>query len=232
MRLLVFSLIIVSMSSCSVDTSSSYKLDLNSTVKPDTNITKPDTNTTKPDANTTKPDTNSTKPDANSTKPDSNTADDCVDAIFDCKNAVLDKNACDVNRYNLASDASYGGSKDGENGASSFKVDNEGLWIQSGHLEAEPSKKDRTWVHLYYKKFPDSYKSALGNQGDASYVMKGVFMLSYDIAWSDESISGIDNVLYVQSSNYDKDGGEKPSCYRTTLNNVSGSKIDVTKVYR
>ena len=147
------------------------------------------------------------------------------DSIFDTVNAIYDANACNAATYRTASDASYGGDGIGENGAAFFIVDGQGLQIRSEHLESESEDLDKTWVMLFFKSFPDS--SNLNVQGAAGYKMDGVFYLFYDIAWSDESIDGIDNTLYVQSF---KD--TKSVCYRLILNSVTGNQIDVQKVYR
>lgn len=147
-------------------------------------------------------------------------------SIFDTDNAIYDANACNAAAaYRTASDASYGGDEIGENGAAFFIIDGQGLQIRSEHLESETADLDKTWVTLFYKSFPDS--TNLNIQGAAGYKMEGVFYLFYDIAWSDESIGGIDNTLYVQSY---KD--KKPVCYRLILNSVTGNQIDVQKVYR
>ncbi len=152
------------------------------------------------------------------------------DALFDTINAEFDPNACDGSKYKFASDASYGGSEEGANGSSLFFVADQGLWIGSEHLEADAESRDKTWVILYYKSFPDS--TLLNTQGSTSYIKEGIFVLSYDIAWTDASIPNVDNTVYVLSANYDSDNGEKPSCYRAELSSVSGSSLSVSKVYR
>lgn len=152
------------------------------------------------------------------------------DSIFDSEDAEEDPNACNPNSYRFARDASFGGSGEGENGAGLFFVNGQGLWIGSEHLEADATNRDKTWVTLFYKSFPSP--SLLNQQGSTSYLMQGVFLLSYDIAWSDASIPGVDNTVYVQSANFDVENGEKPKCYRAVLNSTIGSQIEVTKVYR
>ena len=198
---------------CGVDTSSSVS-DPTSTTTATTGTT-----TTQPVDQQQMVDTN-VSTDVNNT--DVNPAEN---SLFDTNGAEYDLNACQANLYRVAADASYSGTKQGENGATLFYIDGQGLWIGSEHLEAEPEKRDKTWVTLFYKSFPDP--ASLGLQGETSYTMDGVFQISYDIAWSDESISGIDNKVYVQSAN-----GDKPSCYRMYLNKEIGSQIEVTKVYR
>lgn len=148
-----------------------------------------------------------------------------TDSIFDTVNAIYDANACNPETYRVASDASYGGDNSGENGASPYVIVGQGLEIRSEHLEPDITNNDKTWVMLFYKSFPDP--SQFNVQGSTSYKMDGVFFLTYDIAWSDESIPGIDSTVYVQSMQ-----DIKPDCYRLKLNSVSGSQIDVQKVYR
>ena len=210
--------VVLLFTACNVDTSSSSS---SKTVVNNNLDTTNDTPVVNPGEDSQTSDTN--------VSTDVNTTTD-VDAIkakslFDTTNAEYDPNACNGNMYRVASDASYSGQKSGENGSSLFYVDGQGLWIGSEHLEPDPENSDKTWVLLYYKSFPDP--NSLGLQGSTSYTMDGVFQISYDIAWSDESISGIDNKVYVQSEN-----GEKPSCYRTYLDKVIGSQLEVTKVYR
>ena len=141
---------------------------------------------------------------------------------FDTVGAIEDANACNVATYRFVSDASYGGQEDGENGASSSIADGQGLVIRSEYLSQDYLS---TWVILYHKSFPTP--SDLNLQGVANYTMIDVFSLSYDLAWADESIAGVDNIVYVKS-----DKSEKPSCYRLTLNTIVGDEIDVQKVYR
>jgi len=202
------------LSGCGVDTSSSVS-DSTQT----TNTTTTGTTTTQTDDEQQTTDTNVS---ADTTDETVNLAEN---SLFDTNGAEYDPNACNANIYRVAADASYSGTKQGENGATLFYVDGQGLWIGSEHLEAEPENRDKTWVTLFYKSFPDP--ASLNQQGETSYTMDGVFQISYDIAWSDESIAGVDNKVYVQSAN-----GEKPSCYRTYLNKVDGSQLEVTKVYR
>ncbi len=198
--------IVLFMSACGVETSSS-----------------PYDSTTSGTSVPTDPnDTNPTDP----TSPESNTSDpDAIDSTFDTLGAVYDANACNVNSYKFVSDTSYSGTQTGENGASLLSVIGNGLMIGSEHLEPDTNNASKTWVTLFYKSFPDP--ASLDIQGYASYLMDGVFYLSYDIAWSDESIPNVDNTVYIQSV---KD--EKPACYRAVLNSAIGSDIDVQKVYR
>jgi len=209
---------------CGVDTSSSTSS--NNIINQEQNVnTNQETGTgVNPGGN------NQQNPDTNVSVDINNSANAIENSMFDTTNAVYDSSACNANIYRVASDASYGGSKSGENGSGLFQAtdssgNTQGLWIGSEHLEAEPDKRKKTWVILYYKSFPDP--SSLNTQGETSYTMDGVFQLSYDIAWSDKSINGIDNKVYVQSAN-----GEKPSCYRIYLDKEIGSQLEVTKVYR
>ena len=206
LQFVLIGMIVVFLSACGVETSSSS---LESVIVVDG--TEPDV--TEPDVT----DPNVTDPDIVDTDPGTG-----IDSIFDTSNAIEDPNACTISGYRTASDASYGGSLLGENGSDGFVIADSGLVIRSEHLSQDNLS---TWVTLFYKGFPSS--GDLNNQGVTSYKMEGVFYLSYDIAWSDESIVGIDNRMYVQS---DKD--EKPVCYRLDLNNISGSLIDIQKVYR
>jgi len=141
---------------------------------------------------------------------------------FDTQNAIEDPNGCYPGTYRIIKDASYGGQSEAENGAAGSVAQDQGLVINSDYLSQEYLD---TWVTLYYKGFPTS--SDLGVQGATTYTMSGVFALSYDLAWADESISGIDNIVYVQSEKT-----AKPSCYRVTLNSIDPSNIDIQKVYR
>ena len=200
---------------CGVDTSSSVS---------DPKANKPVSQTT-PGGVTQPVDGQQTSDTNVSTDVNNTNVDHAKNSLFDTNGAEYDPYACNGNLYRVASDASYSGTKSGENGATLFPVNGQGLWIGSEHLEAEPENKDKTWVMLFYKAFPDP--ASLGVQGSTSYTMNGVFQISYDIAWSDTSISGVDNKVYVQSAN-----GKKPSCYRMYLNQVDGSKLEVTKVYR
>jgi hypothetical protein len=145
-----------------------------------------------------------------------------ADSDFDTVNALEDSNACNSGTYRIVSDASYGGELDGENGASSMIADGQGLVIRSEYLSQDYKS---TWVTLYHRSFPTP--NNLNLQGVANYTMDGVFALSYDLAWADKSISGIDNIVYVQS-----DKSEKPACYRLTLDTIVGNEIKVQKVYR
>ena len=176
-------------------------------------INPPDNNTTPPDGNSTLP------PDNNVTPPDDNST------IFDPTDALYDGNACNANYYHVASDASYIGELVQENGANFTSISEDGLWLRSDHLEADTSKKEKAWVYLYYKPFPDRTK--LGFLGESSVALSGVFEVVYDLAWTDQNLSGLDNTLYVQSNKT-----QKPSCYRFTLDQINGSDINITKVYR
>jgi capsule polysaccharide export protein KpsC/LpsZ len=93
-------------------------------------------------------------------------------------------------------------------------------------LESEVAQAHKTWTTLFYKPFPDL--TSFNLQGlSTPHKMDGVFSLIYDLAWVDESIPNIDNVMYVQSAQY-----LKPTCYRVTLNSINSAEIDVQKVYR
>ncbi len=205
LRVVFISLLALFITACGVDTASSA---LKSSSNPDNN------GTTNPDDNTTNPDDNITNPD-----------DQQPDSIFDTVNAIYDPNACNANFYRVASDASYAGDETGENGSSFFVVQGQGLEIRSEHLEVEVEQLDKTWVTLYYKAFPDP--TQLNKRGLTSYKMDGFFYITYDLAWSDETIAGLDNTMYVKSAN-----GTKPLCYRLVLDTAIGSQIDVQKVYR
>lgn len=208
LKFVLIGMIVIFLSACGVETSSSPLETTSVVVITDPDVTDPDV--TDPDV---------TDPDTTDPVTDPGTG---INSSFDTTNAIEDPNACTTSGYRTASDASYGGSLVGENGSDGFVIADSGLVIRSEHLSQDnPS----TWVTLFYKGFPSP--DDLNNQGVTSYLMGGVFYLSYDIAWSDESIVGIDNRMYVQS---DKD--EKPVCYRLDLNNISGSLIDIQKVYR
>jgi hypothetical protein len=205
LRVVYIVLVAMFISGCGVDTaSSSSQTATTISPLPDTNIS--DTNTT-------------------TATEDTNTTQQRPDAIYDSVDALYDSNACNVNSYRVASDASYAGSNTGENGANLFTVLNEGLWIGSLHLEADATQSAKTLVTLYYHPFPDA--TLLGNQGTTSLQVKGVFQLLYDVAWSDESIENLDNIVYVKSTQT-----AIPTCYRVTLNSVLGSEAKIEKVYR
>lgn len=171
--------------------------------------------------------------DTNSTD-DTNTSTDVVDtgtdtlkedSQFDTNDAIYDANACKADLYFTARDASYNGDDSAENGASFFSVVGQGLELRSEYLDGDSSNNSKTIVTLFYKSFPD--QKHFNIQGYTSYLREGEFILSYDIAWSDFSITGIDRTLYVQSNK-----STKPTCYRLVLNTALGSEIDVKKVYR
>ncbi|PHS58792.1 MAG: hypothetical protein COB17_02270 [Sulfurimonas sp.] len=148
------------------------------------------------------------------------------DSIFDTTGDIqYDSNACNGNFYKTAADASYNGGLISENGSSFFNVENNGLQIRSEYLEASPSNAFKTFVTLFYKSFPTA--NDLGLQGSTSYVLEGFFSLLYDNAWVDNSISGIDNTVYIQSAQT-----TKPSCYRLILNSVTNQESNLQKVYR
>lgn len=170
-------------------------------------------------------DANATSNDNNATSNGGSTSSDDNSTIFDPTDAIYDTKACDSNFYHVASDASYVGDLVQENGANFTSISEEGLWLRSDHLEADASNKEKAWVYLYYKSFPD--KTKLGFLGESSVALSGVFEVVYDLAWSDQNLSGLDNTLYVQSN-----FTQKPSCYRFTLDSTNGSDINVTKVYR
>ena len=165
---------------------------------------------------------------------DNGGGDDVEDivSIYDPKNAQYDENACDPSTYRTVKDASYNGSEIGENGSGYYVALGHGLQIKSEHQEASPDKSYKTWVTLYFKRFPGTQHLEL--QGTSSYRASGIFSLIYDNAWADGSIPDIDNTVYVRSDkDYDKDDEtQKPDCYRLRLNSVSSIEIDVQKVYR
>lgn len=214
-RLIVLFLLSLLLISCGVDTSSSDSIEVSNIVDDSTNPINPN-----PIDSIDSGSTDSGSTDSGST--DSN----CEETSFyECSDAVYDLNACTALSYNTASDASYNGTDSSENGSDFFNIGDEGLAIKSEHLEGSSENLSKTWVTLYYKSFPVS--SSLGLQGYTGYVMDGYFYVTYDIAWSDTSISGIDRTLYVKTNQ-----DEKPVCRRLILNSVDGASIDVQKVYR
>jgi len=229
MKLLVSIFVILFFCSCGVDTSSNQvgaaPSSGGSQTNTDTTLDLIDPNPIHSGSNTGE---NNTTNDTNGTGGTGGTGGTTVDpttSTFDTVGAVYDAKACNASSYLTARDASYNGINTGENGANFFSVAGQGLEIRSEHLEGESANAAKTWVTLFYKSFSD--KKSLGLQGDTAYLMEGVFYLIYDIAWSDESIGGIDNVMYVRS-----DIGTKPACYRLGLNSIVGTQIDVQKVYR
>ncbi|MDO8454151.1 MAG: hypothetical protein Q7S59_06225 [Sulfurimonas sp.] len=221
MKLLVSIFVIVFLCSCGVDTSSN-SANSSATTNGDIGIGLDliDPNPIHSDSNTTN-DNNST--DDNSSNGGGSTV--TPESDFDTVGAIYDASACNASTYQIARDASYNGVNVGENGSDFFSVKSQGLEIRSEHLEGDSVNGGKTWVTLFYKSFPDIRN--LNLQGYTSYVMDGVFFLTYDIAWSDKSIAGIDNTMYVQSAIT-----TKPSCYRLILNNVVGTQISMKKVYR
>jgi len=218
--------VVVFFCSCGVDTSSSGNI---APVVVGTNVDLIDPNPINSDGGG---DANETPPGNGNPTPD-NPGGQPADAIsdFDKVDAIYDANACNPATYKLASDASYNGINLGENGSNFFSIKDQGLEIRSEHLEGDPTNSYKTWVTLFYKSFPDS--KYLGLQGYTSYLMQGVFYLTYDIAWSDQSIGGIDRTMYMQTTKdttLEKDA--KLTCYRLSLNSVIGTQIDVRKVYR
>ncbi|MFA6137825.1 MAG: hypothetical protein WC667_07045 [Sulfurimonas sp.] len=214
MKLLVSIFVTIFLCSCGVDTSSN-SVGSTGTNNGGIDIGFIDPNPIYPDSNTTT-DTNSTGNGGSVGPTESN---------FDTAGAIYDANACNASTYHVAGDASYNGINAGENGSEFFSVKDQGLGIRSEHLEGDSVNAGKTWVTLFYKTFPDIRN--LNLQGYTSYLMEGVFFLTYDIAWSDTSIAGINNTMYVQSAIT-----TKPSCYRLTLNNVVGTQINIKKVYR
>ena len=209
-KFLLILVTVVFLSACGVDTSSSPYITAANTGD----------NTDTPDDNITSSDDNITDDDGTSTGGGTSSGD--TESLFDTVDAIEDPNACTSNGYRVASDASYGGSLTGENGSDGFVIPEHGLVIRSEYLSQEDAS---TWVTLFYKGFP-SFED-LNLQGTTSYKMDNVFYISYDLAWADESISGINNRMYVQSSK-----AEKLLCYRLDLNNITGSLIGIQKVYR
>ena len=218
-----FVLVLLFLVGCGVETSSSVSsselipTDNTSTQSQTDDTTKTDTTV---DENTTDVVDTDTKVPADTNKTE--IQDEVPDTAFDYVDAIEDPDACSISNYRMASDASYDGESSAENGSQGFVVDEQGLVIRSEHMSQDNAS---TWVMLFYKSFPSAEN--LNNQGVTSYKMDGVFYISYDIAWSDESISGIDRRMYVQSN---KDS--VPDCYRLDLNSSIGSLIGVQKVYR
>ena len=222
-------LVAIVLHGCGVETSSSVS-NQDTVVNPGTTNNQPNNNTTNPDTNTSNGDNKTTNPsDKNTTISSDPCKEDC---LYDKVDALYDANGCDANLYRIASDASFNGDLNGENGATFTVVDGQGLEINSEHNEADSSNAYKTWVTLFYKTFPDL--NSLGNQGYKSYNKKGVFFLSYDLAWSDKSIGGIDNTVYIRSMKnaVEGDSSKKPSCYRVTLNGNDADASDVQKVFR
>ena len=150
---------------------------------------------------------------------------------FDVDGAIEDKNACTSSGFaDPVLDASYGGEEIWENGASSSiavknlggELVSVGLVIRSEYVSQD---YENTLVTMYYRSPPSTLD--LDVQGVANYKMDGVFFISYDLAWVDESLPNVDNVIYVKSKKT-----LKPSCYRLTLNSVVGNEINIQKVYR
>jgi len=222
---LSFFFLLFLLSGCGVETSSSVSSNTGTVIDTTTNpSTTPDTGTdsgTSDTNSTTSSDDNTTSVvDSNdtTTQPDV----EVPDTAFDYVDAIEDPNACSTIGYRVVSDASYDGASSSENGASGFIVADQGLVLRSEWMSQDNAS---TWVTLFYKGFPSV--EDLNNQGVTSYKMEDVFYLSYDIAWSDESIEGITRTMYLQSK---KD--EIPDCYRLELNSTIGSRIGVQKVYR
>ena len=234
--LVVFFSIIIFLSSCGVSTSSSSSDTSSTDVNIDKNsdpIQELDLINSNPigDAGNGNPDPTDPDPtdpdptDPDPTDPDPGPDTTKEDSRFDTNAAIYDENACDPTFYKIARDASYLGVNTGENGAEFYGVEENSLGIASAHVEGSSANLAKTWVQLYYKAFPSIEN--LGLQGYSSYYMEGVFHLTYDIAWSDSSIIGIDNVIYVESQKT-----VNPSCYRVTIDNIIGTLIGVQKVYR
>lgn len=214
LRLLFIFVVTVFISACGVDTSSSTSDTSSSTIDNPSGGDNTTGDTTTVDDNTTV--------DSNTTDVNTSTGSDVPDTAFDYVDAIEDPNACTTTGYRVASDASYDGSSVSENGASGLIIADQGLVLRSEYLS---QVNDSTWVTLFYKSFPTI--DDLNLQGVTSYKMDGVFYLSYDTAWSDESIPDVTNTMYLQSN---KDA--VPDCYRLDLNNTVGSRIGVQKVYR
>jgi len=230
MKFLFAIFLILSIAGCGVNSSSgtnasSYNGGNNNNGGDDGSTGGDDGNITSPgdDNNTTPPgdDNNITPPDNGGTP-----LPDPADSIFDTTgNVVYDANACDGNSYRVATDASYNGDSLSENGSNFFIVDGEGLNIRSEHVVSSPANASKTFVNLFYKTFPT--KGDLGVQGTSSYLHEGFFFLTYDNAWTDGSIPGVDNTVYIQSAST-----EKPTCNRLILNSIGEQVADLQKVYR
>jgi hypothetical protein len=225
MKLLVSIFVIVFLCSCGVDTSSnSVSSSTTTNGGIDIGLDLIDPNPIHSDSNTTDTDpTDNNGTNGGGTNGGGSTV--TPESDFDTVGAIYDASACNASTYQIARDASYNGVNVGENGSKFFSVRDQGLEIRSEHLEGDSVNGGKTWVTLFYKSFPDI--RSLNLQGSTSYLMDGVFFLTYDIAWSDKSIPGIDNTMYVQSAIT-----TKPSCYRLILNNVVGTQISMKKVYR
>jgi len=218
-KYIVLSLTLLLLNACGVDTSSSTTSRLAPSQSGD--VIDPNPVEGSNPSNPTDPSNPS-----NPTDPSNPSDPDCAEsAVFECSNAQKDANACNPSFYKVKSDASYNGDNPGENGATFSVVDGHGLEFRSEHQEGDPLKADKTWVTLFYKNFPAP--GSLGIQGYTSYTKSDVFFITYDIAWSDTSIPNIDNTVYMKS-----DKTDIPTCYRLKLNSVSGSNIDIQKVYR
>lgn len=225
-KLFAFVLIVIFFNACGVDTSSSDK---DGGIPTSNDNTNEPTDLIDPNPIDTGDDTD-TPGNGDGNNPGDNT--NIENSIFDTSNAIYDANACDGSSYRMKRDSTVvGESTVGENGANFAIVDGHGLEIASRHSEGSLSTRDKTWVTLFYKLYPET--SALG-QTYASFTESGVFSINYDTAWNDSSVSNINNIVYVRSDNYDnsEDSLEKPSCYRAALNSDVGSEIDVKKVYR
>lgn len=223
--MIVFIMSVLLLNSCGVNTSSSSSDSANDSNNNGTPIIELDLIDPNPIVDSNISSDNPNTGDGDAGEVDTGTDTIKENSSFDTLNAIYDPNACDAATYYTARDASYNGDKKGENGTDYFSVEGEGLSIASAHAEGDPSLQDKTWVTLYYKHFPS--EAHFGLQGVTHSSLQSVFYLTYDVAWSDESISGIDNTVYVRSQK-----SEKPSCYRVVLENVVGTNNKIQKVYR
>jgi len=230
LKLFIFALLVLLFTACGVDTSSSQtKVANDSTVVNGgnsggdlSNLDLIDPNPVTLDGNISNPDLD---PDMNVTDSGGLPSDPTFQYLFDQENAILDFNACDATKYRFARDASYNGDVSGANGSTFSIIDGQGLEINSEYNVGDVQKQDKTFITVFYKTFPDV--NSLNLQGYTNFILAGIFSISYDIAWSDKSIGGIDNILYVQSLKT-----TIPSCYRLELNNIDGTQLSAIKVTR
>ncbi|MDF1883168.1 hypothetical protein JHD49_04380 [Sulfurimonas sp. SAG-AH-194-C21] len=222
MKTVLILVMVLFLNSCGVDTSSSSKGTASTTKPIDVIDQNPIGGDTPVNPETPVGPGNPVNPE----NPTGTTDPNCDEvSVYECENALYDLSSCSALTHKTASDTSYNGTDPAENGSDFFSIKTEGLGIRSEYLEGNSADLYKTWVTLYYKSFPD--KNNLGLQGYTGYVKSGFFYVTYDIAWSDTSIAGIDRIMYVKTNQ-----GAKPACYRLTLNNVDGTQIDVQKVYR
>ena len=226
MKTIFMLLMILLLNSCGVDTSSSTKTTAPVDVIDQNSIDGGEvTNSTEDTTNSTEDTTDSTNVTDSTDTINPSDANCSEDLVYECGDASYDTDSCSALTYKTVSDASYYGTDPAENGSDFRSAEGEGLSIRSEYLEGNSADLYKTWVTLYYKSFPDT--TSLGLQGYTSYIKSGYFFLTYDIAWSDTSIEGVDRTMYVRTNKDDK-----PSCYRLILNTIDGTQISIQKVYR